>query len=76
VKVYGDTGHGEPLRQLAESLTDIAEEFSTWRYWHLIAVRRAMGAKGGTGGSAGLAWLEKSLQRQAFPELWSARTRI
>ena len=76
VKVYGDTGHGEPLRQLAESLTDIAEEFSTWRYWHLIAVRRAMGAKGGTGGSAGLSWLEKSLQRQAFPELWSARTRI
>ena len=76
VQVYADTGHGDPLRQLGEYLTDIAEEFSTWRYWHLIAVRRAMGAKGGTGGSAGLAWLEKSLQRQAFPELWSARTRI
>ena len=76
VQLYADTQHGDPLRMLAESLTDLAEEFSNWRYWHLIAVRRAMGAKGGTGGSAGLAWLEKSLQRQAFPELWSARTRI
>ena len=76
VQVYADNGHGSRLRELAETLTDIAEEFSNWRYWHLLAVRRSMGAKGGTGGSAGLAWLERSLQRQAFPELWSARTRI
>jgi len=76
VQVYADNGHGTQLRELAESLTDIAEEFSDWRYRHLMAVRRSMGAKVGTGGSAGLAWLEKSLQRQAFPELWSSRTRI
>ena len=76
VQVYADNGHGSQLRELAESLTDIAEEFSDWRYRHLMAVRRAMGAKVGTGGSAGLAWLERSLQRQAFPELWSSRTRI
>lgn len=76
VQLYADNGHGTPLREFAESLTDIAEEFSDWRYRHLMAVRRAMGAKVGTGGSAGLAWLEKSLQRQAFPELWSSRTRI
>jgi tryptophan 2,3-dioxygenase len=76
VQVYADNGHGTQLRELAESLTDVAEEFSDWRYRHLMAVRRSMGAKVGTGGSAGLAWLEKSLQRQAFPELWSSRTRI
>ena len=76
VQVYADNGHGSQLRELAESLTDIAEEFSDWRYRHLMAVRRAMGAKVGTGGSAGLAWLERSLQRQAFPELWSSRMRI
>jgi len=76
VQVYADNGHGSPLRDLAESLTDIAQQFSDWRYWHLMAVRRSMGHKGGSGGSAGLAWLEKSLQREAFPELWSARTRI
>lgn len=76
VELYSRTTHGDPLRELAESLTDIAEQFSDWRYRHLMAVRRAMGAKGGTGGSAGLAWLERSLLRQAFPEMWSARTRI
>ena len=76
VELYGATGRTDPLRQLAEALTDAAQQFSDWRYWHLMAVRRAMGAKGGTGGSAGLSWLERSLQRQAFPELWSARTRI
>ena len=76
MQVYAENGHGTRLREFAETLTDIAEEFSDWRYRHLMAVRRAMGAKVGTGGSAGLAWLEKSLQRQAFPELWSSRTRI
>ena len=76
VKLYADTVYGDGLRDLAEALTTLASQFSDWRYWHLMAVRRTMGAKGGTGGSAGLHWLEKSLQRQAFPELWSARTRI
>lgn len=76
VDVYDRTSPGDPDRALGEVLTDIAEAFSDWRYQHMMAVRRAMGAKGGTGGSAGLAWLERSLQRQAFPELWSARTRI
>lgn len=76
VTLYERTGPTDPERQLSELLTDLAQEFSDWRYWHLMAVRRAMGAKAGTGGSAGLGWLERSLQRQAFPELWSARTRI
>lgn len=76
VALYERTGPTDPERQLAELLTDLAQEFSDWRYWHLMAVRRAMGAKSGTGGSSGLSWLERSLQRQAFPELWSARTRI
>ena len=76
VQVYADTQAGDPLQELGEALTDIAEAFSDWRYRHLMAVRRAMGAKIGTGGSAGVAWLERSLTRETFPELWSARTRI
>lgn len=76
VALYEQTDHGDPLRDLAEILTDLAEEFSDWRYRHLMAVRRAMGAKVGTGGSAGVSWLERSLVRQVFPELWSSRTRI
>ena len=61
---------------LGEALTDVAEEFTTWRQRHVTAVRRAMGAKPGTGGSAGLAWLERSAARVVFPDLWAARTVI
>ncbi|MEU9837159.1 tryptophan 2,3-dioxygenase family protein [Streptosporangium sp. NPDC048047] len=69
VEVYGG-----PLAPLGEALTDLAEKFSDWRYRHVMAVRRSMGAKPGSGGSNGLAWLERSMQRQIFPELWTART--
>jgi len=69
VEVYGG-----PLAPLAEALTDLAEQFSEWRYRHLMAVRRSMGAKPGSGGSSGLSWLERSMRREIFPELWTART--
>jgi tryptophan 2,3-dioxygenase len=74
--VYRDPRPGNELFVLGEALTDIAEEFTTWRQRHVTAVRRAMGAKPGTGGSAGLAWLERSAARPVFPDLWAARTAI
>lgn len=67
-------GDDRDLLELGEALTDIAEEFARWRYDHLLATRRSMGAKVGTGGSAGVAWLEKRTQRSVFPELWTARS--
>ncbi|MEV6982037.1 tryptophan 2,3-dioxygenase family protein [Sphaerisporangium sp. NPDC051017] len=74
VKIYAERGPGDELWTLAETLTDLSERFSDWRYRHLMAVRRSMGAKPGSGGSSGLTWLERSLRRDVFPELWSART--
>jgi tryptophan 2,3-dioxygenase len=35
-----------------------------------------MGAKAGTGGSAGVAWLQRSMARTVFPELWTSRTEM
>jgi tryptophan 2,3-dioxygenase len=72
--VYADPRPGNELFALGEALTDVAEEFTTWRQRHVTAVRRSMGAKPGTGGSAGLAWLERSAARVVFPDLWAART--
>lgn len=69
-------GGSRDLLELGEALTDIAEEFARWRYDHLLATRRSMGAKTGTGGSAGVAWLEKRTQRSVFPELWTARSYV
>lgn len=70
----GDEG-GELVR-LGEALTDVAELMWRWRHDHLLAVSRAMGAKAGTGGSTGLAWLQKRVQKHVFPELWTARSHV
>src|SRR3954454_19762082 len=74
--VYREPRPGNELFALGEALTDVAEVFTTWRQRHVTAVRRAMGAKPGSGGSAGLAWLEKSAARVVFPDLWAARTAL
>ncbi|MFG2607673.1 tryptophan 2,3-dioxygenase family protein [Streptomyces sp. NPDC048514] len=64
------------LVRLGEALSDVAELVWRWRNDHLVATRRAMGAKTGTGGSAGVAWLEKRARKNVFPELWTARSHV
>ncbi len=66
----------DQCRLLGEALTEVAEGFGDWRWHHVKAVQRTMGAKVGSGGSAGLAWLQRSMARVVFPELWSARTEM
>ncbi|MFD9436597.1 tryptophan 2,3-dioxygenase [Streptomyces sp. NPDC060002] len=70
--IYAGPQH-HPLLALGELLTDLAELVSRWRYDHVMVVRRAMGAKPGSAGSSGLAWLEQRASRAVFPELWAAR---
>lgn len=70
-RIYAGARH-HALLVLAESLTDIAELVARWRFDHVMVVRRAMGAKTGSAGSSGLAWLEERATRQVFPELWEA----
>ncbi|MEU3845346.1 tryptophan 2,3-dioxygenase family protein [Streptomyces sp. NPDC028635] len=74
-EIYSGDQSGE-LARLGEALTDVAELVWRWRNDHLTATRRAMGAKQGTGGSAGVAWLEKRAQKNVFPELWTARSHV
>jgi len=74
VDIYRDGSRD--LLELGEALTDVAEEFTRWRHDHLLATRRSMGSKVGTGGSAGVAWLEKRARRSVFPELWTARSHV
>ncbi|MEU6140071.1 tryptophan 2,3-dioxygenase family protein [Streptomyces sp. NPDC047081] len=73
--IYAGDENAE-LARLGEALTDVAELVWRWRNDHLVATRRAMGAKPGTGGSAGVAWLEKRAQKNVFPELWTARSHV
>jgi len=71
-RVYAGPRH-HPHLALGESLTDIAELVTRWRFEHVLVVRRAMGSKPGSAGSTGLAWLEKRAARPVFPELWEVR---
>ncbi|KUN00178.1 tryptophan 2,3-dioxygenase [Streptomyces yokosukanensis] len=71
-RIYRGPQH-HPLLALGELLTDIAELVQRWRHDHVMVVRRAMGAKSGSAGSTGLAWLEQRAARPVFPELWEVR---
>lgn len=71
-RIYSGPQH-HPHVALGELLTDIAELVLRWRFDHVMVVRRAMGAKSGSAGSTGLAWLEQRATRPVFPELWEVR---
>ncbi len=60
--------------QLAEALLEHDEYFSLWRSHHVKMVERMVGAKRGTGGSEGIGYLQTTLNKRFFPELWEART--
>jgi tryptophan 2,3-dioxygenase len=69
--------HPEELHkeyQLAEALLEHDEYFSLWRSHHIKMVERMVGTKPGTGGSEGVGYLQKTLDKKFFPELWEART--
>ena len=72
--VYRDTNRWFALYQLAEKLVDLDDALATWRHKHVLTVSRIIGGKRGTGGTAGVPYLESTLSKRAFPELWSLRT--
>lgn len=59
---------------LLEALTDIDEGLQEWRYRHVKMVERTIGAKIGTGGSAGAEYLRRTLFQPLFPDLWAIRS--
>jgi tryptophan 2,3-dioxygenase len=61
---------------LCEQLVDVEESFQLWRFRHMKTVERIIGHKRGTGGSSGVAFLQKALELTFFPELLEVRTVI
>jgi len=73
VEVYRrDTKNAE----LCERLVDLDEGVQEWRYRHAKMVERTIGAKPGTGGSTGAAYLRETVGRPAFPDLWEIRSQL
>lgn len=63
------------LSRLCERLLDFDEGLMEWRYRHVKMVARTIGAKMGTGGSAGVKYLEKTVQ-PIWPDLWEIRSEL
>ena len=61
---------------VAERLVDIDEGIQEWRYRHVKMVERTIGAKMGTGGSSGVAYLASTLFNPVFKDLWEIRSQF
>lgn len=72
-QVYADPSSHWDLYELAEKLIDFEDYFRRWRFNHLITVQRIIGSKRGSGGTSGVAYLDKMLNVVLFPELWEVR---
>jgi tryptophan 2,3-dioxygenase len=70
-------GHDDPARtvlhQLCELFVDHDETIARWRHHHALMAAREIGSRTGTGGSLGVAYLQSTLDRRFFPELWEVR---
>lgn len=63
-----------PFRIL-NSLVEVDENFTTWRYRHAIMVQRILGTKIGTGGSSGHEYLKSTTERnRAFVDFFNLAT--
>ena len=49
--IYRDHLNHHEVYSALESLLDLDEQFTIWRYRHMMMVRRMIGSLGGTGGS-------------------------
>ncbi len=74
--VYNNPEQQWGVYETCEELVDIEDTFQTWRFRHLKTVERIIGYKRGTGGSTGVAFLQRALSLTFFPELLAVRTEI
>ena len=74
--LYTESGHGL-LQMLAESFLAYEQGFARWRFLHVQLVERIIGPDtGGTGGTLGARYLQKTISQRFFPELWAVRARL
>jgi tryptophan 2,3-dioxygenase len=74
--IYENTERHWAEYDMCEKLVDVEENFLLWRFRHVKTVERIIGYKRGTGGTAGVAFLRKTLELALFPELIDVRTEL
>ncbi len=58
---------------LLDSVVEMEEELILWRFRHVRMVERTIGRRFGTGGSPGVAYLDKTTEYRIFNEFWAVR---
>jgi tryptophan 2,3-dioxygenase len=59
---------------LAEALLEYEQQFAQWRFKHVQLVQRIIGpSTGGTGGTLGARYLQRTVDQRFFPMLWEVR---
>lgn len=62
---------------LAEALLEYEQQFAQWRFKHVQLVQRIIGPDtGGTGGTLGARYLQRTIDQRFFPALWEVRGRF
>ncbi|MFW7382068.1 MAG: tryptophan 2,3-dioxygenase [Oligoflexus sp.] len=75
-EIYQNHEKHYELYMICEALVDLDEQLMIWRYRHVVMVQRMIGDMKGTGGSQGARYLQQTLQKRAFPELWQVRNHL
>ena len=75
ITLYRDLPIFQMPFELLNTLSEIDELLSNWRYRHFMMVRRMIGLRVGTGGTSGAGYLEGTLsQHYAFREITEVAT--
>ena len=75
-QIYSDDNQ-RPLQMLAEGLLEYEQGFAMWRFLHVQLVERIIGpGTGGTGGTLGSTYLQKTVSQRFFPDLWAVRSQF
>ena len=61
-------------RLMVDTVVELEEQVVLWRHRHARMVERVIGRRVGTGGSAGVDYLDKTTRYRVFGELWTVRT--
>jgi tryptophan 2,3-dioxygenase len=74
--IYEHEAQEYALYILLEDFIEFDERMLLWRGRHVRMVERMIGMKTGTGGSLGARYLQTTLDKRFFPELWAVRTEL